>query len=229
MDLIICVLGLLALIVEGIRCQGVYAIIVDILILLIALSDVHTYSGESITTTQTHQTDVRSEAADSRCERAVHAAACKRHRQTYIKMGFTKLRVKRLMNSKLLSRADIVLHAVCVLHASAESATQSKAYSFNWQTSNGSLFSPSQPPSLFSAVASEESPLTCNDMTVQIHGGHRETYSWECTHSTHSFTVNNCGFFGDNYCGRTGRNRLFSHGAAEAVCKYQEFNTTCLK
>lgn len=63
-------------------------------------------------------------------------------------------------------------------HASVESTTQRKAYSFNWQTSNGSLFSPSQPPSLCSAVASEESPLTCNDMTVHMHGSHRETYSW---------------------------------------------------
>lgn len=58
-------------------------------------------------------------------------------------------------------------------HASVESATQSKAYSFNWQTSNGSLFSPSQPPSLQSAVASEEGPLTCNDMIVHMHGAHR--------------------------------------------------------
>lgn len=54
-----------------------------------------------------------------------------------------------------------------------ESATQSKAYSFNWQTSNGSLFSPSQPPSLQSAVASEEGPLTCNDMIVHMRGTRR--------------------------------------------------------
>lgn len=43
------------------------------------------------------------------------------------------------------------------------------------------LFSPSQPPSLCSAVASEESPLTCNDMTIHMHGGRRETCSWWCT------------------------------------------------
>lgn len=54
-----------------------------------------------------------------------------------------------------------------------ESATQSKAYSFNWQTSNDSLFSPSQPPSLQSAVASEEGPLTCNDMIAHMRGTRR--------------------------------------------------------
>lgn len=66
-------------------------------------------------------------------------------------------------------------------HASVESTTQRKAYSFNWQTSNGSLFSPSQALSLCSAVALGESPLTCNDKTVHMRGSRRGTQSWGCT------------------------------------------------
>lgn len=78
-------------------------------------------------------------------------------------------------------------------HASVAGATQRKAYSFNWQTSNGSPFSASQLVRLGCTVASQESPLTCDDVTV--HARDRRTgWGWarrspRLPHSTGDFPV----------------------------------------